>query len=175
MMHLSVQSSKAQLKIQEMAFVLVAIFIFFGLASLFFFTVGLGNLKQSVNDISSENAKQLAYQLASTPELSWSDETCSNCIDSLKTLIVKDHRDIYLQYWNLDYLVIETTYPEKQGECALQNYPNCRTITLANRTDYYGTPATAYVSICRHEKVSSGGSYPVCEIGLIHASVEAKQ
>ncbi|HVY01946.1 MAG TPA: hypothetical protein VHA12_04250 [Candidatus Nanoarchaeia archaeon] len=173
-MHSSVQYSKGQLKIQEMAFVLVAIFIFFGLAALFFFTVSLGNLKQSVTDLEGEQAKQLAFQLANTPEFSWSDDTCVNCIDSLKTLLLKDHKDIYLQYWNLDYLVIETTYPEKQGECTLQNYPNCRTITLANRTDYYGTPATAYVSICRHEKVSSGGSYPVCEIGLIHASMEAK-
>lgn len=175
MEHLSAHSSKGQLKIQEMAFVLVAIFIFFGLAALLFFTVSLGKLKGDVGDLQDEQAKQLALQLANTPEFSWTDETCPNCIDSLKALLLKDHKDVYLQYWGMDYLVIETLYPNKSGECTLQNYPNCRTITLANSTAYYGTPATAYVAICRHEKISSGGSYPTCELGLIHASIGAKE
>lgn len=170
-MRLFARSSKGQLKIQEMAFVLVAIFIFFGLAALFFFTVSLGNLRENVSDLEGEQARQLAFAFAKSPELSWSDDTCPHCVDSLKALLLKNHRDVYLNYWNMDYLVIETIYPEKTGECTIQNYPNCKTITLANRTDYYGTPASAYIAICRHERISSGGSYPTCELGMIHASI----
>lgn len=170
-MRLSVNYSKAQLKIQEMAFVLVAIFIFFGLAMLFFFSVSLGNLKKDVSNLEDEQSKQLALQIANTPEFSWIDDSCVGCVDQLKTLLLKKDLDIYAQYWDMKYLMIETIYPEKTGECTMQNYPDCRTITLVNNTNYIGTPATAYVSICRHEKINSGGSYPVCEIGLIHASM----
>lgn len=172
MTHLSAQCSKAQLKIQEMAFVLVAIFVFFGLAALFFLTVNLSGVKEQVQDLNQEQAKQLAFQFANTPEFNWYDDKCVSCADSLKALLFKDKRDIYIPYWNIDYLQFEIIYPEKSGECTLQNYPDCKTITLVNRTDYYGTPASAYIALCRHERLAAGGSYPKCELGMIHVSVK---
>ncbi len=154
-----------------MAFVLVAIFVFFGLVVLFFITVNLSNVKDDVQDLSREQAKELAYQLARTPEFIWHDDTCSSCVDSFKALLLKDYKELYLSYWNLDYLVFETIYPEKVGECNLQTYPNCKTITLVNKTNYYGTPATAYIALCRDAKIDSGGSYQLCELGIVRASV----
>jgi hypothetical protein len=163
--------NKAQLKIQEMAFVLIAIFVFFGLAALFFLTVNFSGIKQQAQDLGQEQAKQLAFQFASTPEFAWYDEQCASCVDSLRAMLFKDRKDIYISYWNIDYLQFETIYPEKTGECTLENYPNCKTITLVNRTEYYGTPSTAYIALCRHERMEGGGSYPRCELGKIHVSV----
>lgn len=163
---------RGQLKIQEMAFVLVAICVFFGIAALFFVTVNLGSVKQDVQDLNRENARQIVYQIASTPEFRWRDEGCSGCIDELKILLVKEERGIYLPFWNIDYLAIESVYPKNNEECTLSNYPNCGRITLANNSKYFGTPSTAFVSICRDEKIESGGSYEKCELGRIYASVE---
>lgn len=164
-------NSKGQLKIQEMAFVLVAIFVFFGLAALFFITVNIGSVKQNVQEINRDVAREAAYQLASTPEFKWRDGSCSGCIDMLKTIIVKQEKGIYIQLWNLDYLRIETIHPEKEGECSLANYPACNSITLANSSAYFGTPSSAFVSLCRDEKIETGGSYEKCELGRIYASV----
>lgn len=166
-----VDNSKGQLKIQEMAFVLVAIAVFFGLAALFFITVNLGSVKQNVQDLNRDTARQLAYQLANTPEFKWRDSSCSGCIDMLKVMLVKQEKGIYIPFWNLDYLRIETVYPYKEGECDLSNYPNCNAITLANNSRYFGIPASAFVALCRDEKIETGGSYEKCELGRIYASV----
>ena len=155
-----------------MAFVLVAMFVFFGLAALFFITVNLSGTRQAVQDLERDSARELAYQLANTPEFKWTDNSCNNCVDALKVLLVKQERAIYLPLWNLDYLSIELIYPNKEGECTLANFPNCKTITLANNSAYYGVPANAYISLCRNEKIETGGSFEKCEIAVIKASFE---
>lgn len=154
------------MKIQQMAFVLVAIIIFFAMVSLFYFSIRVADIQKGAVSLKEDEAKELVRKLSSTPEFSWTATDCASCIDLDKTILLKN-RNTYSGFWNLDYLAIEKVYPAGQGECTRLSYPNCNTITILNKTSTYGSPAWAYVALCRHEIAKS--AYVKCELGRIYA------
>ena len=160
-----VKSSKGQMKIQEMAFVLVAIVIFFALVALFYVSIRVSSLKQDATRLNDESAKEVVKSISSLPE--FSSHECDNCIDLDKAIIIKNEK-AYQNFWNLDYLKIERVYPnDGTVECTEVNYPNCTTITIKSSKEI-GTPNWAFVALCRHE--ASDGGYSKCELGRIYAS-----
>lgn len=161
-------SSRGQLKIQEMAFVLVALLVFFALVSLFYFSVRLSNLKENAVLQRADEAQQLIRKIAATPEFSWDSCSSAICIDLDKALLLKE-RQAYKNFWNLEHLSIVVLYPAEQGECTRFNYPNCGTITLVNKSAAYGSDIGAFVSLCRQE-LSDGESYSKCVIGKVYAA-----
>ena len=159
-------STKAQMKIQQMAFVLVALMIFFGMVALIYFSVQMRSLRGDVKSLQEEEAKELVRKLASTPEFSWSSQNCPYCVDFDKAMVLSS-RASYKGFWNLNYLKIEKVYPALQGECDRANYPDCSTITLINKENP-GSPFTSYIALCHWEQEKGG--YTKCELGKIHAS-----
>jgi len=164
-------SKKAQLKIQQMAFVLVALVIFFALAALFYFSISFSDLQNQAQLLREESAKEIVRNMVATPE--FSSSLCSVCIDLDKVLMLKE-KTSYKNFWNLDFLKIEKLYPiteSKDGkeECTKLNYPNCKTITLIETEDF-GSPHSAFVALCRYEQ--SNGGYIKCELGIIYTSAK---
>jgi len=160
-------SKKAQMKIQQMAFVLVAIMIFFVLVGLLFISIRVGALNKSAQTLKDESARELVRKLSNTPEFIWSD--CPGCVDGDKLLVLKENVGNYKDIWKLDYLTLEFVYPSKdKTECNLINYPNCNKITLINGSGEYGLSSSAYVSICSWDKEG----YTKCELGKLSASGE---
>ena len=158
------KNMKGQMKIQEMAFVLVAIMIFFGMVALVFFSISLSNLKTESATQRQELAKEVARKLADIPEFS---AGCTGCIDLEKVLAVKNMK-IYKNFWDIDYLMVEITYPNKTNrECTEATYPNCNTIIVVNNTKSFGTTSTAFVAICGFAADMGGNK---CELGRIHAA-----
>ncbi len=166
---LNKKDKKAQLKIQEMAFVLVAIMIFFAIVTIFYINIRVSGLRENVQELRGDEAKELVRKLAGSPEFAFTAGECVNCIDLDKALLLKDpERKIYQGFWNLDYLKIELIYPEKRGECSRKNYPDCSTLTLINKTNY-GIPEGAFVALCRYEN-SGSQNYIKCDLGKIYAA-----
>lgn len=163
-----VNYSRGQMKIQEMAFVLVALMIFFAMVALVYFSIKLAGLKEDALSLREEQAKELVLKLAGTPEFSWTAFDCGNCIDMDKAFLLKN-RKTYKDFWSLDYLRIETVYPPKNGECTESNYPDCNSITIVNKTSQYGSPSLAFVALCRQEFLGQS-DYVRCEVGRIYAS-----
>jgi len=166
--------SRGQLKIQEMAFVLVAIVIFMVIAGLFFIKIQMAGLKDEVVSQNDDKAISLALKIASLPEFLWSSKNnqCDNCVDLDKVFLLKSSAQtnkIYSQFWTKDITAIkfEVLYPKKEGECTKGNYPNCKTITLLNSSSEYSFKS-AYVSLC---KIDLEGSRK-CELGKIYVSAK---
>ncbi|MDP1695562.1 MAG: hypothetical protein Q8L29_01460 [archaeon] len=172
MKNLNVSSSRAQMKIQEMAFVLVAIMIFFGLVVLLYMSIRLPSLRQDVNILAQNEASELAKGLSSTPEFAFTITDCSHCIDMDKVIALKS-MNTYKDFWKLDYLKIEKVYPVQTGECTGTNYPNCQSITIIDNEEF-GTPSSAFVALCR-QAFENGEFYPKCELGRIYANIEVGQ
>lgn len=162
-------SSKAQMKIQQMAFMLVALMIFFALVGVVYFAISGSNLKQKAQDLEDKEAKEIVRKLSGSPELSFTSSTdCSSCIDIDKALFIKEI-PIYKEFWNLDYLMIEKfSSSATERECTRANYPDCTTITIIEKDDDIATQ-TAFVSLARWDEELSSGSFRY-EIGRIHAS-----
>jgi hypothetical protein len=161
------QNKKAQLKIQQMAFVLVAMIVFFALVSLVYFSIRVNVLKKQVVNLEDEKAKQIVQRLSSIPELKWEND-CSSCIDLDKAMILKN-RTVYKDFFGLDYLAFEILYPSRTDrECTTGNYPDCKWITLSKSGDFIDT--TSYASLCRFDQSTSSEK---CELGLVHAAGKA--
>ncbi len=162
-MILSVKYSKGQLKIQEMAFVLVAIMIFFAMIALIYFSVRLNSLEGDVQNLEDDYAKEIVKKITLSPEFSWESGSCDSCLDFDKAFLLKDRKS-YQNFWELDYLAVERVHPvSNRGECNNDNYPDCGIVTIRNVTK--GAPADTFVSICRIEDGKTK-----CELGRIYAS-----
>ncbi len=160
---------KAQLKIQEMAFVLIGIMIFFAMVALVYFSIRLSGLKSDVALQREDEAMQLAKKMTGTPEFFWAG--CAGCLDLDKIFALKERKS-YSNFWNLDYLAFEITYPIRaKSECTKSNYPDCTTITIVNNTKFYGTPASSFAALCWFEP--GKGGYIKCGLGKIYAGAKA--
>ncbi len=163
--------SKGQMKIQQMAFVLVAIIVFFGIVALFYFSVRISSLKGDVKSQNEEDARQIVAKISSTPEFSFNAlGDCSNCVDGDKLMELKERisNGTYKNFWDFDYLKISKVYPVEKGECTRASYPKCKDIILITNKGNIGNTVDAFVSLCYWD--DEKGGYFKCELGRIYAS-----
>lgn len=170
-----ISGKRAQLKIQQMTFMLLAVTLFFILVGLFFVTYSLGNLKKDFTDIQTENAQKIVSILANSPEFSCVSGQ-SNCVDMDKALVMKN-REEYRNFWEIDSIEIRVLYPEKskEVECTKGNYPECNVLKvfqkISGKQDLVSQQSN-FVNICRKE-VLNGENYERCDLGLIIVGFES--
>jgi hypothetical protein len=162
------------MKIQQMAFMLVAVMIFFSMVGMIYFSISLANLRNQAKLLRENEAKEIVKSIAGAPELSFtSHSTASQCLDLDKALMLKDlaQSGTYKNFWKIDYLEIERVYPPVSGnvECTRANYPNCNRIVIINKTTNFGLASSAFVALARWDASINDFRY---EFGRIHASGE---
>ena len=160
-------SKKGQLKIQQMAFFLVAMILFFAMVALVYFSITYSSLKSDVEDLREQEVRELVRKMAGTPEFSWSLYDCDSCVDMDK-IFALNNQVSYQGFWrNIPFLQIVRVYPlygeENPRECALENYPECDTITLVDE-DSGIVAHSSFVALCRYEPESK---FTKCELGKI--------
>lgn len=169
-----VGSGKGQMKIQQMAFMLLAVTLFFVLAGMFFLITQFGNFKKSATEQEATNAENLVTALSNAPEFSCQnafDNSGTHCIDLDKVMALKNNIDKYGRYWgkNIENIEIRKIYPvENTVLCTTQNYPNCNTIRIYN-SEVNGTYFNNYVAICRKAN-EEGKIYDRCELAHLMIS-----
>ena len=161
-------SKRAQMKIQQMAFMLVAVMIFFALVGLIYFAISLSNVQQKAGELAEKEAKEIVRKLSGSPELAFTASSdCSSCIDLDKAILLTRQEE-YKNFWNLDYLMIEKISPVmSSAECTISNYPDCGKITIIDKSGGSLATKTAFVSLARWDPTTNNFVY---ELGRIHAS-----
>lgn len=165
---------KAQMKVQQMAFMLVAVMVFFGLIALMIVGIKMSSLKSKATDISEQNAMLLVTKLANTPELACGDAfggSRVSCIDFDKAMVLKKYPDKYKKFWRISSLEIIKMYPNEEKECGPENYPECGKITLIQGT---GISIENFVALCRKD-FDGQRTYDKCELAKILVSYEKIQ
>jgi len=177
--HLSgTMNRKGQMKIQQMAFMLMAVTLFFVLVGMFVLVVKFNGLKQSATNLEEENSLLLANKLANSPEFSCGDafnygET--NCIDFDKVMALKSNIKKYEGFWDVASIEIRKIYPkETEKDCNSVNYPDCTLIKVYSKNVNKGPAASNFVSLCRKEKINED-FYDKCELAKIYVSYEDKR
>ncbi|MEK6823588.1 MAG: hypothetical protein AABY06_01005 [Nanoarchaeota archaeon] len=172
-------NKKSQMKIQQMAFMLIAVMIFFALVGLLVVTIGFSGLKEKATALQEKNAMLLVSKLANSPEFSCGQDIGSkeNCIDLDKVFVLKNKINKYKNFWGVSGIEIIKIYPkelqEKEIECISSNYPNCNKIILKPGI---GISAENFVSLCRKEFDSENDmTYNKCELGKILVRYEKIQ
>lgn len=165
-------NKRAQMKIQQTAFMLVAVTLFFVLAGMFILTVVFSNLKNSAQFSEQKEALLLVSKLANSPEFSCENAfeiRLGSCVDFDKIMALKKQIKNYKEFWGVEGIEIRKTYPSiglnNQGiECLDSNYPDCNKLTLIKSSE--GIGISNFVSLCR--KVYDGeNTNDVCEIGKL--------
>ena len=156
-MLMKLQKSKlGQMKIQQMAFMLIAVTLFFALVGMFVLVVLFSNLKDSANLLEEKNALLLVSRLANSPEFSCgsafgSDKT--SCVDFDKVIALKKDIKKYSDsnFWGISGIEIVKIYPDNGNTlCTDENYPNCGKLEILKPDS--GTGVSNFVALCRKER-----------------------
>ena len=161
------KNKKAQLKIQQMAFMLIAITLFFALVGMFFLSFQISKIRETAGVLEEKNALLLVSKLANSPEFSCGDafESQTNCVDSDKIMALKNSIDKYENFWGASNIQIRKIYPAgNPKECTNANYPDCNIINLFGEeiTSEYSN----YVALCRKDSFA-GKNFDRCEIAKL--------
>ena len=170
-------STKGQLRIQEMAFMLLAVFLFFALVGIFALTLVYTNLSDSAGQIAEDRTLSSVTSLANTPEMSCVASK-SNCIDGDK-LINLVGKSIYGELWPYSSLrVIKYSgFGKGEGElivCTKANYPNCDVFNIYDKEVENERAIATHVALC-HKELENGYTYDRCETAKIIAGTKLIQ
>jgi len=172
-------NKKAQLKIQQMAFMLIAVTLLFVFVGLFVLGIKFSGLKQTVTDLNEENAMLLVSKLANSPEFSCGEAFTTfgktDCIDADKAIILKDNKN-YEGFWGVNEIKIKRIYPAQKNdvECTIENYPDCNIIKIYSDNSENRNYKSNFVSLCRKENFE-GEIYDKCELAKLIISYEVAE
>ena len=158
---------KAQFKIQEMSFLLLAIVLFFIISGLFILAVYYRNLKNKASNLNEKEAVLIAQILANYPEFSCG----SLCIDADK-LIVMQNKRAYENFWPVETIEVRKVYPPGNKKCNLENYPDCNIFKIYDSGKQVRKVAS-FVSLCRKDRINEI-TYDKCELAKILIGYEMR-
>ena len=170
------KTNRGQMKIQQMAFVLIAVTLFFVFAGLFLLSFFISGLKDSKTSIGEQGALLLVTKLANSPEFSCGDAFDNagiNCVDGDKVMVLKLNHEKYEGFWGDEILNIEIIkiYPRDSTLCNEGNYPDCGIISVFPERD--GFYKENFVSLCRKANVG-GNTYDKCEIAKLRVGYKGE-
>ncbi len=161
-------NKKAQMKIQQMAFMLMVITFFFILVGLFILSTKFSGLKKSAEDLEEKNAMLLVSKLAASPEFACGEVYSGqkvNCIDSDKVVALMKKQQDYSEFWGVKTIEIRKIYPESETKCTPTTYPNCGIFKILQDSNSAGDKSL-FVSLCRKEN-SNSLFYDKCELAKL--------
>jgi len=167
---------KAQLKIQEMAFMLVAVILFFILIGLFAVSIVYKNLQQSATQIQEERTLSAIENLAGSAEFICTGSK-PNCVDADKLMALAGKR-AYDDFWSFSSLSVVkysgfNKSEEDMVECSFANYPDCDVLEVYDKGVGGEKVIHSFVALCRREYENNYG-YEKCEIAQLWAGSEMK-
>jgi len=165
---------RGQLKIQQMAFMLIAVFIFFVLVGLFVFSFRFSGLRRSATELEEKEALLVVTKLANSPEFSCEGAFGNriNCIDADKVIVLKDSISKYSGFWGVSNIIIRKT-TNSSIECNIGNYENCGYIDVFSR-GAQGYPVENFITLCKKSS-NQEKTYDNCEISKLVVYYESEQ
>ena len=171
------RAKKAQMKMFETTFVLIALVFLFAILLIFYSRFQLFEIDRIAKQVEEDRANSLLNRITAMPELrcslSFGDAAEINCIDTLKVLAFTKVKDKFAdEFSGLSEVRIEREYPapgsKAQAECAFAfDYPqNCGYWQLLKKGESRISFDT-FVTLCTQKEA---GLYE-CEVGKLIVGV----
>ena len=161
---------RGQMKIQQMAVMIVAVFFFFVLVGLFFLGIMFKDVKGSAGDLQRAQAISSLSVIADMPELNY-DSSWSMSLDEDKLRIMSgDFGEVYDLFWPVASVEVYRVYPrfDEVKECP---GVGCNHYGIYDSGQSNVKTYSTYVAIC--EKVrESGSTYDDCEVGKLVVGIK---
>ena len=162
--------TKAQFQIQQMAFLILAVFFFFILVGLFFMSFQYGNIKSSAASLQKQQAIASLATIANMPELNCDSRT-EFCID-LDKLKVMSNNSAYSDLWPVASVNAQVIYPSSTlVKCP---FTACNYYEIYNSNQKNVKEYSLYVSICE-KKREEQYTYDDCKIGKLIVGVKISE
>ena len=160
---------RGQMKIQQMAFMIMAVFLFFILVGLFFIGIQFKDVKGSAAQLQKEQAISSLRVIADMPELNF-DSSETMTLDEDKLAIMSGNFSSgYDVFWPVASVGVYKIYP------AFDSVDKCPGVGC-NFYEIYDSGQTnvktysTFVSICKRVR-ESGSAYDRCEVGKLVVGV----
>jgi len=166
----SLASLKGQMKIQQMAFMIVAVFFFFVLVGLFFLEIQFKDIKSGAAQLQKDQAISSLKVIADMPELNYNSRE-SMMIDEDKLKIISGSFGLdYDLFWPVASVGIYKIYPAFNE---IKKCPGlgCNFYEIYNSEQKNVKTYSTYVSICKKMK-EYGSVYDRCEVGKLVVGVK---
>lgn len=163
--------TKAQLGIQEMSFMLLAVFLFFVLVGLFVLAIVYSNINEEAKRIAEERTLSSLTSISDTSELGCISR--SNCIDADKLISINGN--IYQNFWPYSSLKVLkfSSFGKSENElieCNFANYPNCDIVVVYDKK-VEERAISSFVVLCM-KKLENDYTYDKCELAKIIAGTK---
>ena len=165
-------AKSAQYKIQQMAFMILAIFFFFILVGLFFIGWQVVNIQQSHARLQEEKALSALKVIADSSEFNC-DANQDWCIDKDKLTAFTHYADLYSDFWSVASIELLIVYPPRIEKDSTNYEPilcpdvGCDYYKLYDSGQRNRRIYSAYVSVC--EDIDR--SHTICELGKLMLGV----
>ncbi|MEX0920976.1 MAG: hypothetical protein WDZ62_01805 [Candidatus Pacearchaeota archaeon] len=163
-------NKKGQMKIQQMAFMLLAVTLFFALVGMFFLMIFFSDIENSAESIEERNSLLLVSSIVNSPEFACGSafgSTKLNCIDFDKLMALQSNSNRYSNFWKVDGIEVRKIFPSDSGVCTFSNYPNCGKIIIVDN-EGSGVGISNFAALCRNEDRGEGRSVGErCELARI--------
>ena len=164
--------SRGQMKIQQMTFMILAVFFFFILVGLFFLGIQFRDVKQSAAQLQTEQAISSLKVIADMPELNY-DSRESMTLDEDKLKIMSGNfGSYYSEFWAVASVKVYKIYP-KFNELVKCPALNCNYFEVYDNGQESVKTYSTYISICKKIK-ETGYVYDKCEVGKLVVGVISK-
>ena len=156
---------RAQMKIQQMAFMIMAVFFFFVLVGLFFLGIAFRGVGESAQQLQKEQALSSLEVIADMPELNY-DSGASMTLDEDKLRIMSgDFSEAYGDFWPVASIKVYKIFPKPESfvKCPALD---CNYFEVYDSGQRDVQEYSTYVSICKKVR-ESGYTYDRCEAGKL--------
>jgi hypothetical protein len=171
---------KGQMKIQQTAFLLLAVTLLFAMVGIFVVGLKMSDLKKSAMILEEKNAVLLVSKLANSPEFACGNAygiNRINCVDADKAMMLRENLTKYRRFWGVKNIEIRKIYPSlnEEIECTRDTYPECNLIRIWPRVqgeDY--VLVDNFVSLCRKEP-KTNWAWDKCEMAILMVDYEREE
>jgi hypothetical protein len=163
---------KGDLQIQQMAFMLLFVFIFFAMAGLFFVMFYSKDLKSNYQSSQIDLAISSLETIANMPELNC-DSQKSFCLDEDKLLVFASNSQRYAEFWPVSYIKVRKLYPTSSEQIRCPN-TNCTYYEVYDSKPTEIIGRDTFVSICKRVAKPQGVSTE-CTIGKLEVGVKLRK
>lgn len=163
----------AQMKIQQMAFMIVGVFFFFILVGLFFISIYLGGIREKADSLERDSVISSLKVISNMMELNC-DSGDEFCVDEDKLKIMASgFASNYTDILPVASLRVFKVYPSftREIKCPAVdcNYFDIYDSGQSNKKEY-----STFISICKKVK-EQGYVYDRCEIGKLVAGIRINE
>jgi len=162
-------SLRGQMKIQQMAFMIMAVFFFFILVGLFFLGISFRDVGQSAQQLQKEQVLSSLEVIADMPEFNY-DSGASMTLDEDKLRVMSGNfSEAYRDFWPVASIRVYKVYPRPESfiKCPAVG---CNYFEVFDSGQKSVQTYSTYVSVCRKVR-ESGYTYDKCEAGKMELGV----